>query len=420
MQPLQPDHRRPFVALNQLNRCSPRSRTRLFVAVICCLINASVFAGSGLIRVSDGKTTHEGKIVGLSRTTCSLMDRQGQLTHLPVGSLKDFQKISARYKPFPVTTFREELLKEFSGKYEVVGTTHYLVCAQSGRAGRYAQLFETIFRDVEQFYRVRGFKVQAPDVPLVAVVFGSQREFADYCVQDHVTPSASLMGYYSLRTNRVALFDDASLVSATDHTERQSGRHTDVSISQFSSVPQNLSSMSAEQTTIAALAAVSGDIANTIVHETTHQVGYNIGIHSRVGGTPVWIVEGLATVLEPPGMRTKSGRQLQQSRINEQRIQWFEKRHRPGRTMGSLAKLVASDDYFFRQTLNSYSEAWAFTFFLLENPSRRRHLVTYLQMLGSRDPLQQYTSKDRLTDFQKAFGDISRLEVEFIRYMDRL
>ena len=388
----------------------------LFVAALCCLINAPALAGGGLIRVSDGKTTHEGKIVGLSRTTCSLMDRQGQLTHLSVGSLRDFKKISARYKPFPVTTFREELLKEFAGKYEVVGTTHYLVCAPSGRADRYAQLFEAIFRDVEQFYRVRGFKVQTPEVPLVAVVFGSQREFADYCVQDHVTPSASLMGYYSLRSNRVALFDDASLVSATDHT----GFNTVASTSQLSSAPQNLRSMSDGQTPMVALAAVSSDIANTIIHETTHQVGYNIGIHSRVGGTPVWIVEGLATVLEPPGMREKSGRQLQQGRINEERIQWFETRHRPGRSMGSLAKLVASDDYFYQQTLNSYSEAWAFTFFLLENPSRRRHLVTFLQMLGSRDPLQQYTSKDRLADFQTAFGDISRLEVEFIRYMDRL
>ena len=67
--------------------------------------------------------------------------------------------------------------------------------------------------------------------------------------------------------------------------------------------------------------------------------------------------------------------------------------------MGSLAKLVAADEYFFQQTLNSYSEAWAFTFFLLENSSRRRHLVTYLQVLRGRDPLLQYTSQERLADF---------------------
>jgi hypothetical protein len=420
MQPLQPDCRRPSAVLSQPQRNSLRPWIWLFVPVMCCLVCSPVFAGSALIRVSDGTTTHEGKIVGLSRTTCSLMDRQGQLTHLSVGTLHDFQKVSARYEPFPVTTFREQLRKEFSGKYEVVGTTHYLVCAPSGLASRYAQLFETIFRDVEQFYRVRGFKVQAPEVPLVAVVFGSQQEFAAYCVQDQVTPSATLMGYYSLRTNRVALFDDTNLVSAKEGTARQSQRHKTASSSLMSGLPLHPVPISEAHTPIVATAAVSGETANTIIHETTHQVGYNIGVHSRLGGTPIWIVEGLATVLEPSGMREKTGRQLQQGRINQERARWFAKRHRPGRSMGSLAKLVAADDYFFRQTLNSYSEAWSFTFFLLENPSRRRDLVTYLQILGSRDPLQQYTSKDRLEDFQKAFGDISRIEVEFIRYMDRL
>ena len=419
MQPLQPDRRRPPAVLRQPQRFSLLPLTWLFVPVMCCLVCAPAYSGSALIRVSDGTTTHEGKIVGLSRTTCSLMDRQGQLTHLSVGTLQDFQKVAARYEPFPVTTFREQLRKEFSGKYEVVGTTHYLVCAPSGRASRYAQLFESIFRDVEQFYRVRGFRVQAPEVPLVAVVFGSQQEFAAYCVQDQVTPSTTLMGYYSLRTNRVALFDDTNLVSAREEA-RQSSRHRNAASRLLTGGALHPMPNSGGPTSIAATAAVSGDTANTIIHETTHQVGYNIGVHSRLGGTPIWIVEGLATVLEPSGMREKTGRQLQQGRINQERAQWFAKRHRPGRSMGSLAKLVAADAYFFQQTLNSYSEAWSFTFFLLENPSRRRDLVTYLQILGSRDPLQQYTSNDRLADFQKAFGDISRIEVEFIRYMDRL
>ncbi|MDG1896207.1 MAG: hypothetical protein P8J37_14990 [Fuerstiella sp.] len=53
----------------------------------------------------------------MSPTTCSLMDRQGQLTHLSVGRLQDFEKVSARYSPYPVTTFREQLRKEFSEKY---------------------------------------------------------------------------------------------------------------------------------------------------------------------------------------------------------------------------------------------------------------------------------------------------------------
>ncbi len=351
-----------------------------------------------MVSVSDGEQTYEGKVVGLTNTTCSLMDREGQLIHLNVSGLTSFEKIGPRYQPYATSQLRDDLQKEFSG-YEVSGTTHYLVCGPSGRSNRYAQLFEDIYRDVEQFYRVRGFGVQAPEVPLIAIVFRTQREFVDYCIRDKVTPSPTLMGYYSLKTNRVALFDDERLVSNA-HSQSVADPQMDHSINAFS--------------------GISGETANTIIHETTHQVGYNIGIHSRLAETPIWVVEGLATVLEPSGMRNSTGRKLTSERINDERISWFTKRHRPTRTMGNLAKIVASDQFFYRQTLNSYSESWAFTFFLLENPSRRKDLVTYLQIVGKRDPADAYTGKQRLADFQSAFGDISRLEIEFIRFMDRM
>jgi len=352
-----------------------------------------------MVRVIDGKTPIVGKIVGLTRSVCSIMDRQGRLHHTNVRSLTSAKKISDRYEPHTTSTFRQLLREEFPDGYSVVGTTHYLVCAPTRRANQYAELFESIYRDVEQFYRVRGFEVKTPEVPLVAIVFQNQMEFVQYCRKDGVPPSPSLMGYYSLLTNRVALFDDANLLTDL-RTLRESAADA--------AVPET------------ALAAINGSVAGTVIHETTHQVGYNLGVHSRLGGTPIWVVEGLATVLEPSGMRKKTGRRLISDRINPERADWFEKRHRPVRAMGSLAKLIASDGYFYQSTLNSYSEAWAFTFFLLENPSRRQDFVSYLHRIGERNPGTEYTAQQRLDDFQAAFGDISRVEVEFIRYLDRM
>ncbi|MFY9255622.1 MAG: DUF1570 domain-containing protein [Fuerstiella sp.] len=372
-----------------------------FILCMGCIATSKNAHAAGLIRVTDGQQTYEGKVVALTRSNCSLMDRQGQLIHLDVSSLKSLDKISAHFQPLETSAFRQQLREEFSNGYEVVGTARYLVCAPNGNAGKYAKLFESIYRDVEQFYRVRGFKVNAPEVPLVAVVFGSQREFAEYCVSDGITPSATLMGYYSLNTNRVALFDDPNLVF-TSQRDLKPNRSS-----------QNLNA-------IAASNQITGETASTIIHETTHQVGYNIGIHSRLGRTPIWVVEGLATVLEPSGMRTTKGRQLISERINNERAIWFEQRHRPSRKVGNLAMLVASDEYFHQNTLNSYSESWAFAFFLMENASRRQNFVNYLQQIGKRDPMAPYSGRERLEDFQAAFGDISRLEVEFIRYMDRM
>ena len=373
----------------------------LLMASLACAVNPEC-QGAGLIRVKDANKVYEGKVVALTRQVCSLIDRQGRLVRLNVAGLRQFEKISPRYTPDTPGDFRDALRKEFAGNYEVSGTAHYLVCAPRGRADKYGQLFENIYRDVEQFYRVRGFQIRQPDVPLVAVVFGSQKEFVEYCVRDKVPPSAGLMGYYSLASNRVALFDNENLLAGTNSGVQNSFRSAD------------------SEQPIAAYSGISGQTASTIVHETIHQVGYNIGIHSRVGGAPLWVVEGLATVLEPDGMRHRSGHQLQQDRINDERINWFRGQHRPRRSMGNLGRLVASDAYFNQHTLNSYSESWAFTFFLLENPARRRDLVTYLQKLSQRDGAKPYSAKQRLADFQAAFGDIARLEVEFIRFMDRM
>lgn len=385
-------YKRPEATVN--TRLLRRSLLCLLIGSLAC--HCHVHAG-GLIRLTDKKLdTVDGKIVGLTTSVCSIIDRQGRLHHKALTDLKSLDKLSVRFEADSTGAFREALGDEFND-YEIAGTTHYLVCAPPGRAGQYAELFESIYRDVVLFYRVRGFAVKAPDVPLVAIVFRTQHEFAQYCRRDKVAPSPTLMGYYSLVSNRVALFDDASLLATTQ------------SASPMKRTPG-----------IAAYAAISGNTADTVIHETTHQVSYNIGVHSRLGGTPIWVVEGLATVLEPAQMRKRQGRQLLSDRVNFERAEWFEGRHRPARAMGSLAKLVASDDYFYQSTLNSYSEAWAFTFFLMENPSRRQEFVRYLQTLGKRDPMKAYSSKDRLKDFQSAFGDISRLEVEFIRFMDRM
>lgn len=378
---------------NQLLRAS-------LVVCLACLFSSLVEAG-GLVRVSDGKEQFEGKVLSMTGGKCSLMDRQGRIVHLQVAKLKTFDKVSARFQPHSSSTLRQELISEFPG-YEVVGSTRYLVCAKKGRGAAYAKLFDSVYRDVEQFFRVRGFRVTKPETPLIAVVFGSQKEFAQYCVKDKVPPAPTLMGYYSLLSNRVALFDDGRSVAATNVQSPE------------------LPELDSKYQSIAAAAGIAGETANTIVHETTHQVGYNIGIHSRLGSTPTWLLEGLATALEPQGMRKSSGRKLLSDRLNPERLSWFSKTHLRRRPQNNLSKLVASDQHFQRHLLDSYSEAWAFTFFLLENPARRTKLVKYLQLLSKRDPQQTYTAKQRLKDFQKHFGDISRLEVDFLRFMDRM
>lgn len=370
--------------------------------ILLVMFSLSSMASAGTaprqVRITTAKSIHEGKVISLTKHQCSLVERSGRLVHLNVRDIRKLNETAPRFQPLPHSTFRGALLKEFPG-YDVSGTNRYLVCGPKTLVKKYAALFDSVYRDVFQFFRVRGFEVKTPDVPLVAVVFSSQKEFLRYCVKDKVPPTSTLRGYYSLLSNRVVLYDQNNGRAAT--------------------VP-DVQSPWFRPETMSAFSGISADTASTIIHETTHQVGYNIGVHSRLGGTPTWIVEGLATVLEPKEMRKSTVRGTTSQKVNAGRKVWFEQRLLPKRPEHNLAKLVASDEYFSRDTLGSYSEAWAFTFYMLDNAARRQRFARYLKKVEGREPTVRYTARQRLADFEDAFGDIKRVEVDFLRYMDRL
>jgi hypothetical protein len=334
--------------------------------------------------------------------------------HLPLSQIQSLRVVGTNYRPSSTAEFRDILATEFRTGFEIQSSTHYVVVAKKGQAKAYATMFEEIYRQVEIFYSVRGFQTDAPETTLVAIVFGSQAEFRDYCGKDEMLWSDDLRGYYSLKSNRVALYEDEGLknsVTAMKDGSSGSGKHD------RRRTAAEVSGASAELSAL--MKTVAGETANTIVHEATHQVGFNIGIHSRLGNTPGWVIEGLATVLEAPGLRMR-GKSTAEQKINSERLEWFNEEYETRRQPGDIAKMIATEDMFRNQALDAYSSAWALTYFLTENPARARQFVLYLKMLSERDPLNAYPPEDRLKDFQSVFGDISRLEVDFLRSLERL
>jgi len=401
------------------DRVSPRRKVLVHVAIILAVSISSGVCHAGpkarLVEVRDDVMTYVGKVVARDRDFCYLMEQSGAMARLPVAQLESFRVVSDTFRPSSVAEIRQQLQSEFRSGYEIKTSAHYVVVGRKGNVSAYASLFEEIYRQVVSFYSRHGFETNAPEVPLIAIVFGTQAEFKSYCERDEVLWSKDLRGYYSLKTNRVALYDDPDLLGNPTAASLASGMADDGLISEIYSSKSSL----LEPNLARRLSSVTSETANTIVHETTHQVGYNIGIHSRIGDTPVWVVEGLATVLESPGVRTK-GKTPASHKINAERLVWFTAEYHSRRQPGDLAKLIASDDLFHNQTLDAYSAAWAFSYFLTENPARARLFVRYLRLLSERDPMVPYRPEDRLTDFQKVFGDISRLELDYLRAIDQL
>jgi hypothetical protein len=418
-----------FAAKKFLRFAAPGLRRiiiRLAAAIISTFVVGDVHCAdpkSRLIEVKDEFQTYTGKIVAKDSERCFLMDEFGGLTTHHISRLTSFRVISDSFHRVSPSEFRKQLLTEFRSGYDIHVSAHYVVVGKKGKAKAYATLFEEIYRQVDAFYSVRGFETSEPEFTMVAIVLNTVDEFKEYCGRDQMLWSEDLRGYYSLKSNRVVLYDSPAKLNACAETfSSVDGIRTTLSDDgdAMSSDAPILQNSSVDPVTLAAmLNGVAGETADTIVHETTHQVGYNIGIHSRIGETPMWVIEGLATVLEAPGIRVR-GSSDAADKINTDRLNWFSTEYESRRQPGDLARMVAEDELFRNQALDAYSSAWAFTYFMTENPARARSFIRYLRILGERDPLQHYSAEQRLKEFQSAFGDISKVEMDFLRSIDRL
>ncbi len=309
--------------------------------------------------------------------------------------VKDFQRLAPVFQPAGAAEIRDGLRREFGKGFEIAASEHYLVCAPVGKAGDYVKLFEEIYRSFRGYFGVRGFRLAEPKFPLVAIVFPDQKSFRDYCKADRVPAPAGLGGYYLRTSNRVALYDPGDPRTAQVQGE---------SFTQEKFVDAN----------------IQANLADTIVHEATHQAAFNTGLHSRIGVTPKWVVEGLATVFEAPGIRDSAsvrGKAIQ--RVNKERYVRFQNYAQARRRPQSLAAFVSSDTPFQRSVLDGYAEAWALSFYLIE--TRPSKYARYLKIIADRDPMKDYPKAERLEDFQAAFGgDLKMLEADFLRFYARL
>ena len=397
----------------------------VMTAVAVCMSTSAWARTPALLELKTKDKTYRGKLVAHNQNFCWLMAQDGRLNYLDLANVAEHRTVVPRFRCFSTAEIRNRVLREFGGDYEVVGTGHFLVCAARAQAGKYAPIFEDVYRSFHFYFSRRGFRMSQPEFPLIAIVFPNHKRFAKYCKQDQIRASAGLMGYYLPSTNRVALFDpgnaalsensqDPATVAASPQFAKLFGPED--SRRPFPLLPvANLQ----PQANLPWHGRIKGSLRDTIIHETTHQVAFNTGLHSRIGANPDWVVEGLALVFEAPGIHDSTGSRAVKKRINPERYIWFGNFAKTRRKQKSLAAFVGRDTMFQTATLDAYSQAWALSFYLME--TRPSKYSGYLKKIAQRDPLKAYPSKQRIADFTDAFGkDLDWLEVEFLRFMKRL
>ncbi len=342
----------------------------------------------------------EFTVVG--RTLVEALDG-GVLLQSPDGTLwtlKPEEILSKASDDTPFRSFtREEysdfLLKQLPEDFTVHPTAHYLIFHNTSR--NYAQwcgsLFERLYMAFSNYWKQKGLKLSEPEFPLAAVVFKDRKSYMAYAEAELGGAVEVVVGFYSLRTNRMTMFD----LSETAQYAGDRGARA--------AINQILMQLNAFKT------------VSTIVHEATHQIAFNRGMHQRYADCPLWFVEGLAVYFETPDLRSARGwRDI--GGVNQLRLSDFAKyaRRRPS---DSLRTLIQNDTRCRDPStaIDAYSEAWALTYFLIRK--RPKEYVKYVKMLGEKKPMRFGDEETRLREFQEHFGNLDDLETEFMRYMQQ-
>lgn len=376
--------------------------TKLLPATICAACLGAAVSASALDYVTlrrDGKTISvQGRLVLTAEDGgILLIARDGVLWNIVPEEQVKHTSDDLPFKPLAAPELSKSLLGCLPAGFRVHQTAHYVILYDTSRA--YAQwcggVFEGLYTAFHTFWTRKEFELAEPEFPLVAVVFAEKASYLKFAESELGEARHSIIGYYSLATNRMTMYD------LTGTNQGRGGRG-----GTYAEVQRILASSEAART------------VSTIVHEATHQIAFNCGMHARYSDCPLWFSEGVAIYFETPNLRSAKG-WSGVGMLNRSRLTQFQK-YLGLRPADSLQTLIATDKRFrdVKQAPDAYAEAWALTYFLQQR--RAKQYVEYLKALSEKKPLIPDEPEKRLAQFETCFGDTKKLDAEFLKYMGRL
>jgi hypothetical protein len=328
-----------------------------------------------------------------------LLTNDGTLWAIEPDKLVARKQDDEAFRPLARNELSKQLLGELPAGFEIYSTHHFLICYNTSReyAAWCGSLFERLYKGFTNSWTRKGLKLHEPEFPLVAIVFNARDSYTKYAQAELGQAAPSIVGYYSLRSNRVTMYDLTGIESLRSAGDR---RGSSAQINLILSRPE------AEQ------------VVATIIHEATHQIAFNSGLQTRFADIPLWVSEGIAVYFESPDLQSAKGwRNV--GAVNTSRLERFRE-YLGQRPAGSLKTLICDDKRIrdTRTALDAYAEAWALNYFLIHH--RSKQYVAYLQMLSEKKQFLWDDPQTRLTEFQAAFGDLGQLDADLLKQMQKV
>ena len=324
-----------------------------------------------------------------------LLTRDGVLWPIPKEEIAARRKDDKPFTPFTKDELAKKLTSDLPG-FKIHQTKHYVFCynTSTGYAQWVGGLYERLYGAFYNYWKNRNFELHEPEFPLIGLVFENQESYAQYSRKELGEATKSIIGYYSLQSNQVNMYD----LTGVEELRIKGDRNSAARINAILLKP------GAERTVA------------TIIHEATHQLAYNSGLEARFADNPFWVSEGIAIYFETPDLQSSKGWK-NIGGVNHVNLFNFRKllRDRPAESLTTLL----SDDKRFRDPTtasNAYAEAWALNYFLLR--TYKDKYIEYIKELARQPQLVDEGPEFRLTMFKKHFGeDLGALDTEFLRYM---
>ena len=178
----------------------------------CALLGSSVANALDYIQLKrDGRTQQiQGKLLVEAQDGGLLLQSpDGVLWAVLPEELVKHAKDDRPFEPADATALSDLLLEELGDGFAVHRTAHYLIAYNTSKA--YAQwcgaLYERLYSSFYTYWGHRGLELQEPEQPLVAVVFDRKENYSRYARPELGDAVSSIIGYYNLQSNRVAMFD---------------------------------------------------------------------------------------------------------------------------------------------------------------------------------------------------------------------
>lgn len=301
-----------------------------------------------------------------------IMGNDGAIKLIPRQGIVKEEILSEPFIPIEPASLVINLRKEFGPDFHVQAEVPFVFVSRKGASLYWNERFRLLHSAVKQFCRTRGITTRDLEFPLIAIIFRNQAEFYQYGRANNIDIPPNCLGIYSSMSNRIYLFEDPKLLSKQETIE-------------------------------------------TICHEATHQLAWNLGLHQRCADTPLWLSEGLATVFEAPAYAqpNSTGKSPWPA---VRRETWAQLLEEPQFVNLALDSLIRNDNLFQKSPDAAYSIAWGLTHYLAN--THPKQFNTYLEQIRKLPPFVPFDSNSRWEHFRAHFGDdVSKLSIALRKHI---